>query len=133
MLLKTPKEIIDLGRELAAQHHKVLLYGELGAGKTTFAKGFAEGLGINPMMVTSPTYTYQNVYDKKLLHIDMYRIESLEKLHETWLLEQISNHDAILIEWPRREELYTAADRWKVEITKEQDGSRNVTVRPLVE
>jgi len=57
-----------------------LLHGELGAGKTTLIKGFAAGLGINADEVTSPTYTYIQEYDKKLLHIDMYNIKTYDEL-----------------------------------------------------
>ena len=56
----------------------VLLDGEMGAGKTVFAKGVAKGLGIEEE-VTSPTYAYMNDYDGKLFHYDCYRIESPEQ------------------------------------------------------
>ncbi len=75
--------------------------GDLGTGKTTFAKGFAEGLGISPEQVQSPTYTYINVYDNKLLHIDLYRLENFDDLVEKGILDQIENYDYILIERPK--------------------------------
>ena len=54
----------------------VLLDGDMGAGKTVFAKGVARGLGIEEE-VTSPTYAYMNDYDGRLCHYDCYRIESV--------------------------------------------------------
>ena len=56
----------------------VLLDGDMGAGKTAFAKGVAKGLGIEEE-VTSPTYAYMNDYDGRLFHYDCYRIESPEQ------------------------------------------------------
>ena len=53
----------------------VLLHGEMGAGKTVFAKGVAKGMGIFDE-VTSPTYAYMNDYDGRLFHYDCYRIQS---------------------------------------------------------
>jgi tRNA threonylcarbamoyladenosine biosynthesis protein TsaE len=65
------------------------------------SKGFAEGLGINPDQVQSPTYTYLNVYDHQLLHLDMYRLESFEQLVEKGILDQMNDYPYILIEWPK--------------------------------
>jgi len=56
----------------------------------------------------------------------MYRIENKERFHETGLLEQLTMYDYILIEWPKREELYADEGRVKLEITKEKDGRRKV-------
>lgn len=69
----------ELGFQLASKLHGgevVLLNGELGAGKTTFSKGLARGLGISDT-ITSPTFTLLNVYqgkELKLYHFDMYRL-----------------------------------------------------------
>ena len=57
----------------------ILLDGEMGAGKTVFAKGVARGLGIEDE-VTSPTYAYMNDYDGGLFHYDCYRIEWSENI-----------------------------------------------------
>ncbi len=62
----------------------ISLEGDLGAGKTTFVKGFAKGLGIKEI-ITSPTFTILNEYidnDIKLFHFDMYRIESIQEITE---------------------------------------------------
>ena len=67
-------------------------------------KGFAEGIGIASEKVQSPTYAYLNIYDDKLLHIDMYRLDSLEEMIEKGILNQISEFEWIVIEWPKRED-----------------------------
>ncbi len=126
MYIQTPEELKEYAHKIAQQHKKVLLYGELGAGKTTFSQWFVEWIGIEWVVVTSPTYTYLNTYQNKLLHIDMYRLETKEQLHETGLLEQITLYDYILIERPKREELYADESRIKLEITKEKDGGRTL-------
>jgi tRNA threonylcarbamoyladenosine biosynthesis protein TsaE len=57
----------------------ILLYGDLGAGKTVFAKGLAEGFGVNNAdEVSSPTFTLINQYlgRMRIYHIDLYRIET---------------------------------------------------------
>ncbi|MDR2416196.1 MAG: tRNA (adenosine(37)-N6)-threonylcarbamoyltransferase complex ATPase subunit type 1 TsaE [Candidatus Peribacteria bacterium] len=99
--LFSPDEMIQLGKELAPISPIILLEGELGTGKTTFAKGFAEALGINPEIVQSPTYTYINIYDEKLLHLDMYRLESFQQMVEKGILDQMQQFSYLLIEWPK--------------------------------
>jgi len=72
------------------------LTGELGSGKTTFVQGMAEGLGISPRLVTSPTFTLVNDY-KNLIHVDLYRIEDPREI-ETLGLEDYWNK-IVVIEW----------------------------------
>ena len=84
------------------------LYGDLGAGKTSFTQGVAHALGIQENVV-SPTFVIEKIYElfgkrfSHLIHIDAYRIEtSNELLHLGWN-EIISNpKNLILIEWPER-------------------------------
>lgn len=79
----------------------VLLSGDLGAGKTTFAKGFARGLNISEI-VTSPTFTILNEYSSnpKLYHFDMYRLSSKEEAYELGFEDYFAKNDGIiLVEW----------------------------------
>ena len=76
----------------------VLLDGEMGAGKTVFAKGVAKGLGIDEE-VTSPTYAYMNDYDGRLFHYDCYRIESVEQAENLGLADYFDMGGICLIEW----------------------------------
>lgn len=83
-----------------------LLQGDLGAGKTVFAKGIAAGLDIDPADVNSPTFTLVNQHEgrMRLYHLDLYRLEDgAEDLLELGLEEMINDPDAVvLIEWPER-------------------------------
>lgn len=84
-----------------------LLHGDLGAGKTVFAKGIAAGLDIDPAEVSSPTFTIVNQYDgrdKRLYHLDLYRIEGeVDELRELGLEEMLNEQNAVVvIEWPER-------------------------------
>ncbi|PZM86853.1 MAG: tRNA (adenosine(37)-N6)-threonylcarbamoyltransferase complex ATPase subunit type 1 TsaE [candidate division SR1 bacterium] len=101
MRISSPEAMHQLGRDLAQKAKVLLLSGELGAGKTTLIKGFAEALGIDPEKVQSPTYAYLNLYDGKLLHIDMYRLGSFEELVEKGILSQIAECEWVVIEWPK--------------------------------
>ena len=76
----------------------VILDGEMGAGKTAFAKGIAKGLGIAEE-VTSPTYAYMNDYDGRLFHYDCYRIESVEQAEQLGLADYFDMGGICLIEW----------------------------------
>ncbi len=76
----------------------VLLDGDMGAGKTVFAKGVAKGLGIEEE-VTSPTYAYMNDYDGRLFHYDCYRIEDVAQAESLGLADYFDMGGICLIEW----------------------------------
>jgi len=103
----SPDETMALGRELAtalAPGDIVALYGDLGAGKTHFAKGIAHGLGVDPEAVTSPTYTIVQTYAGRLPvhHIDAYRVERIEEFFELGYEEHFFGDGVTIIEWPER-------------------------------
>jgi tRNA threonylcarbamoyladenosine biosynthesis protein TsaE len=101
MKISSPKAMIEFWITLAKDHKIILLQWDLGAGKTLLTKWFARWLGIDDHLVQSPTYAYINIYENKLLHIDMYRLESYEDIVEKWILAQMHEHDYIVIEWPK--------------------------------
>ena len=101
MKIENPEQMHEYGKALAQHYSILLLEWELWAGKTTLIKGFAEGLGIDPNLVQSPTYAYLNIYADKLLHIDMYRLKSFEELIEKGILNQISEFETVVIERPK--------------------------------
>ena len=76
----------------------VLLKGEMGAGKTVFAKGVAKALGIEDE-ITSPTYAYMNDYGGKLYHYDCYRLKSGEQALSLGLTDYFDAGGICLIEW----------------------------------
>ncbi len=100
------EETIELGRAIAARLPRravVLLIGNLGAGKTTLAKGIVQGLGAaQPEDVSSPTFTLIHEYGSRVYHIDLYRLERAEEV-ATLGLDEIFERDAVvLIEWGER-------------------------------
>lgn len=101
MLINTPDEMFKLWNELSKKYKIILLQWDLWAWKTLFTKWFASWLWIDENLVQSPTYAYLNSYNWKLLHIDMYRIQDENDIREKWINDQISNHEYIIIEWPK--------------------------------
>ena len=84
----------------------VLLQGELGAGKSEFARGVARGLGIRGP-VPSPSFTILNAYDEgrlPLYHFDWYRIEDPQEIREMGMEEQLGGDGVALIEWSEKAE-----------------------------
>ena len=104
MLIHSPEEMYNYWKSLSKKNKVLLLKWELWAWKTTLIKWFAEWLWINPEKVQSPTYAYVNIYDDKLLHIDMYRLSAYDELIEKGILNQISDFDNVVIEWPKWED-----------------------------
>lgn len=92
-----------LGRRSAAGEI-YLLHGDLGVGKTVFAKGFAEGLGISEP-ITSPTFTLIQEYESGRLpfyHFDAYRIEDEDEMYELGFEGYLFGEGVCLIEWASR-------------------------------
>ncbi len=96
-----------LGASLAAELAPdgiLLLSGDLGVGKTVLVQGLAEGLGVDPKRVQSPSYTLISRYEageRSLVHIDLYRLEP----HETYALgleEELAAPGVKAVEWAER-------------------------------
>ena len=100
----------------------LVLSGPLGAGKTLFAKGLAEGLGVDPEAVTSPTFAICSEYDladgRRLAHLDGYRLESAAELESAGFLDLLVTGTIVLIEWGERFRDALPADRLEIEISR---------------
>jgi len=118
---------------LARPGDMVLLVGGLGAGKTTFAQGFARGLGIRGP-VTSPTFTLVRQYPcagevRQLLHADVYRLETMAEIGDLGLAELVEDGAVALVEWGDVAAPALGGDTLTVVIEALGDGeARSVTV-----
>ncbi len=100
------QETIDFARAFAARLGPglvVLLVGDLGAGKTTFVRGLALGLGLDPDVVSSPTFTLIQEYrgHPSLHHVDLYRVQGAE-IDDLGLEELIGSDAIVVIEWAEK-------------------------------
>lgn len=116
IISKNAEETRDLAQKLAQDFMEggiIALYGELGAGKTTFAQGFAKGLGIKDKII-SPTFLIIRQYpipnrENFFYHIDLYRLEEID-LKSSGLEEIISDPgNVVLIEWANKISKYLPA------------------------
>lgn len=119
--------------ELLAPGDVVLLAGDLGAGKTTFARGLAAGLGVREPVV-SPTFTLARVYAGRLemVHADVYRLDTHAELADLGL-DEIAGPDAVVVvEWGDVVRDAFAPDRLEVTLafTPDATDARVVTVAP---
>lgn len=117
-----------LGR-LLAPGDVVLLEGELGAGKTTFARGVARGAGFRGR-VSSPTFALAHVYRGKRLtvhHLDLYRLAQGEEA-EVGLEDLLRDDAAVVVEWPAAGAAQWPKDRLEVSLAHAKSG-RKLTLR----
>lgn len=103
----SPQETVNLGKRLSRflkQGSIVCLYGELGAGKTTFVRGLALGLGIKKEAVNSPSFVLIKEFKGKfpLFHFDLYRLNNLQEIFSLGLEEYLFDKGISVIEWAER-------------------------------
>jgi len=131
----SPGQTQRLGARLAAHLEpgdQVLLEGTLGSGKTVFAQGVAQGLGITEP-VTSPSFTLIREYREgrlPLFHIDLYRIGSLAEVEALGLEEYLLDAGVALVEWPDRAMALFPPYRLEVHLSIVAETKRDVRLEP---
>ena len=107
--IKSEEETLEYARELGRNAHRGQIYcldGDLGAGKTTFTKGFSEGLGVESN-IDSPTFNILKIHDvkkqssniNKLYHFDVYRIEDVREMEEVGYEDYFYGDGVTVVEW----------------------------------
>lgn len=111
----------------------IALHGDLGAGKTRFVRGLAEGLRINPALVSSPTYVLMQEYtgeNATLIHIDAYRLPEDDDLSSLGI-DDATLHDAILVvEWAARITDALPRQRFEINIAHKTENQRTIMIQP---
>jgi len=127
------EETIELGRRIAAtlpRRAVVLLIGNLGAGKTTLAKGIVSGLGVAAAEeVVSPTFTLIHEYGEgRVYHIDLYRLDRAEEVATLGLDEIFDREAVVLIEWGERFPQLLPEERIEIRLDTLDAESRRIEI-----
>lgn len=130
------EETVALGRKLApALSGAVLLIGNLGAGKTTLAKGIVAGLGLAaPEDVVSPTFTLIHQYGEgaaTLYHIDLYRLDESRQVESLGLDDLFAGNSLVLLEWAERFPGLLPPGRTEIRLRALPDDTREITVTAI--
>ncbi len=127
---------IALGEALASElpaQAVVLLIGNLGAGKTTLAKGIVKGLGAaQPDEVSSPTFTLIHEYGPSVYHIDLYRLDTAAQVATLGLDEIFDRRAVVLIEWGERFPELMPPERIEIRLRTTGENSREIEVATRV-
>lgn len=133
VITKNAQETQDVARQFAQNlvgGEIILLKGDLGAGKTHFAKGLAEGLGVDEL-VTSPTFALHNSYTGRLIfnHFDFYRVDNSEEVEMLGLNEFFGQNDCVCaIEWSENIADLLPKNVIAVTIEKLDDNTRSISI-----
>ncbi len=130
-ITKNSEETAKLAKKIAKKGKKgdvLLLFGDLGAGKTVFSKGFVSAF--SGAQVTSPTFTIVNTYEGKIpiFHFDLYRINDADELYMIGIEEYLYGDGITLVEWPERAMEIFPKSAKRVTIKKLNDTCREITI-----
>ena len=133
VVTNSPEETGALGRkvgECLKGGEVILLHGDLGAGKTLFTKGVAQGLGASgKTAVVSPTFTLVNVYEARLdiVHVDLYRL-GFDEVFELGLEDYMDREHVMVVEWAEKAEGFFSGALIEVTFQYEGEASRRITM-----
>lgn len=120
LISNCPEDTIQFAKDLSKNipyGSTIFMVGDLGSGKTTFTKGFAEGLGFSNE-VQSPTYPILNEYSYSnnfIYHFDLYRLKSVSEFLEIGGIEYLSSTNGIcIIEWPEIINSFDIENKFKI-------------------
>jgi tRNA threonylcarbamoyladenosine biosynthesis protein TsaE len=136
-ITRSESETAAVGRDLAHTLNPgavVLLFGDLGAGKTAFVRGLAEGLGVPAEEVSSPTFTLMQEYRGgrvTLIHVDLYRLNDAREIDDLGL-EELGEHAVLAIEWAEKLPRSFPGGPGSVEVRIEhtEEDTRRLTIAP---
>lgn len=131
MIIHSEQEMLDFGRTFADKANVIELIGDVGAGKTTFVRGLAKGLGIKEP-ITSPSFTISKTYalpgGGHFIHYDFYRLQDPGLMTED-LADNLSNpQNIIVVEWGESVNNILPEDRTIINIKYNEDGTREVSL-----
>jgi tRNA threonylcarbamoyladenosine biosynthesis protein TsaE len=130
---RSEDETIELGRKIARELPKravVLLIGNLGAGKTTLAKGILSGLSAaEPDEVVSPTFTLIHEYGRgAVYHVDLYRLDTPQQVATLGLEEILEREAVVLVEWGERFPDLFPSPRIEIRLQAVSESRRQITI-----
>ena len=106
---RSEQETLHIGENIGRTLHApqvVLLYGDLGSGKTVLARGLSRGLGVeDTSVVRSPSFTLVNQYqgrESPVYHVDLYRLDTLGDLYSIGLEEILTTRSVVIVEWSEK-------------------------------
>lgn len=130
----SPDATAALARELAAQLHPgdvLLLEGDLGAGKTTFARALCGALGVDGP-VTSPTFGVAHRYDARagrIAHLDLHRLGELGAFDRDLVDDELDEADIAIVEWPAGAPGLEDRATWRVQLEHDGHDRRRIEIR----
>ena len=136
-LTSSGEETVELGRRIAKTLPKkacVLLIGNLGAGKTTLAKGIIHGLGVAvPDEVASPTFTLIHEYGEgRVYHIDLYRLDQAEQVATLGLDDIFDRDSVVIIEWGERFPELMPSPRIEIRLSAMGEDERQIETKTIL-
>lgn len=120
----------SLGRKLKLGDI-VLLFGDLGAGKTTFIQGLAKGLGVENF-VTSPSFVIANEYHLQsgsFYHVDLYRMNDIDSITDIGIEDMLNNDSIIAVEWAEKAESLFPSSAIKVFFEVITESERKIIIK----